>query len=79
MKLLSYICVLYIVYFQIAFTFGLAIAAMIQAVGHVSGGHINPAVSVAMAISLTISPLRALFYVVSQLTGAICGAAILYG
>lgn len=36
---------------HIALTFGLTIATMVQAVGHISGGHLNPAVSLAMVVT----------------------------
>ncbi|XP_048250980.1 aquaporin-4-like isoform X2 [Haliotis rufescens] len=64
---------------KISLAFGLAIMAMIQMFGHVSGGHINPAVSIAMAVSMNISVLRAFLYVVAQTIGAIIGAFILKG
>ncbi|WAR17101.1 AQP4-like protein, partial [Mya arenaria] len=48
-------------------------------VGHVSGGHMNPAVSLAMAVTLNISSIRALLYVIAQCAGAIAGSFILKG
>ncbi|KAM8975585.1 aquaporin-5-like [Pelodytes ibericus] len=63
---------------QIAIAFGLAIGTLVQAVGHVSGAHLNPAVTVAFLVGSHISILRALFYIVAQLVGAIAGAGILY-
>lgn len=64
---------------RIAFTFGLMIAVLIQMFGHVSGGHMNPAVSVGMAVALKISPLRAVLYVVAQCGGALLGSLLLKG
>ncbi|XP_005111061.2 aquaporin-5 isoform X2 [Aplysia californica] len=64
---------------KIAFAFGLAIMALIQMIGHVSGGHINPAVSIAMAVAMNITILRAVFYVIAQVVGAIIGGYILKG
>uniref|UniRef100_A0A670YL29 Aquaporin-5 n=2 Tax=Pseudonaja textilis TaxID=8673 RepID=A0A670YL29_PSETE len=64
---------------QISLTFGLAIATMVQTFGHISGGHINPAVTIAFFVGNQISFLRMLFYIVAQLLGAIAGAGILYG
>lgn len=55
----------------IAFTHGLVIMAMVYAVGHVSGGHINPAVTISMLITKNIGPRDAAGYVVFQLLGAI--------
>ncbi|NXX80751.1 AQP2 protein, partial [Urocolius indicus] len=63
---------------QIALAFGLAIGTLVQALGHVSGAHINPAVTVACLIGSQVSLVRAVFYVVAQLLGAVVGAAILH-
>lgn len=64
---------------QIALAFGLAIGTLVQAFGHISGAHINPAVTIAFFVGNQISLLRTLLYVVAQLVGAIAGAGILYG
>ncbi|XP_047407643.1 aquaporin-5 isoform X2 [Sciurus carolinensis] len=64
---------------QISMAFGLAIGTMAQALGPVSGGHINPAITLALLVGNQISLLRAVFYVAAQLVGAIAGAGILYG
>ncbi|XP_063813125.1 aquaporin-5-like [Pseudophryne corroboree] len=63
---------------QIAVTFGLGIGTVVQAVGHVSGAHLNPAVTVAFLMSSQISLLRAVCYVCAQLLGAVIGAGLLY-
>uniref|UniRef100_A0A8C8YP35 Aquaporin-5 n=1 Tax=Prolemur simus TaxID=1328070 RepID=A0A8C8YP35_PROSS len=63
---------------QISLAFGLAIGTMAQALGPVSGGHINPAITLALLLGNQISLLRAVFYVVAQLVGAIAGAGTLY-
>ena len=61
----------------IAATFGLVIMAMIYATGHLSGAHINPAVTVAFSVTRHF-PLRdAALYVPSQLAGAVSGALLL--
>jgi len=44
--------------------------------GHLSGGHFNPAVSFAVMIRGKLTPLRWVFYAISQVTGGICGAAL---
>ena len=59
-------------------TFGLAIGTLVQALGHVSGAHINPAVTVACLVGCHVSFLRAAFYVAAQLLGAVAGAALLH-
>ncbi|GFO22746.1 Aquaporin [Plakobranchus ocellatus] len=66
-------------YVCIALAFGLAIMALIQMIGHVSGGHINPAVTIAMAVAMKISIVRAFLYVTAQILGAIVGGFILKG
>ncbi|KAK7091111.1 hypothetical protein V1264_008840 [Littorina saxatilis] len=64
---------------KIALGFGLSIMALIQMIGHVSGGHINPAVTIAMAVALNISIARAVMYVAAQVLGAIVGGFLLKG
>ncbi|GAB1299831.1 Aquaporin-2 [Apodemus speciosus] len=63
---------------QIAVAFGLGIGTLVQTLGHVSGAHINPAVTVACLVGCHVSFLRAAFYVAAQLLGAVAGAAILH-
>ncbi|NXC89624.1 AQP2 protein, partial [Cercotrichas coryphoeus] len=63
---------------QIALAFGLAIGTLVQALGHVSGAHINPAVTLGCLLGSQLSLLRALFYVAAQLLGGVVGAAILH-
>lgn len=62
----------------ISLCFGLSIATMVQCFGHISGGHINPAVTAAMVVTRKLSLAKALFYVVAQCLGAVTGAGILY-
>lgn len=57
--------------------FGLGLLAAIFAFGHVSGGHFNPAVSVAMAIDGRLSPMDAAGYIISQIIGAIGASALI--
>lgn len=59
----------------IAVAHGLAIGIMVSAIGHVSGGHLNPAVTIGFWVTRKISTFDALFYWVAQLAG---GAAAAY-
>ncbi|XP_046292116.1 aquaporin-2 [Marmota monax] len=63
---------------QIAMAFGLGIGTLVQALGQVSGAHINPAVTVAFLVGCHVSFLRAAFYLAAQLLGAVAGAALLH-
>ena len=62
----------------VALAFGLTVLTMAYAIGHVSGCHLNPAVSFGLFVAGRF-PARDLGpYVAAQLVGAILGAAILY-
>jgi aquaporin Z len=61
----------------IALAFGIAVMVMVYAVGRISGGHFNPAVSMGAAIGGRVSWNEALAYVVTQVVGAIVGALAL--
>jgi MIP family channel proteins len=61
----------------IALAHGLAIALLVYATGHLSGGHLNPAVTLAAVVSRKIGPVKGAMYVVSQLAGAILAALLL--
>lgn len=64
---------------QIALSFGLSVGTLVWCLSHVSGGHINPAVTFAFFVTRHISLARALCYFVAQIIGAIVGAGILKG
>ncbi|XP_022613976.1 aquaporin-1-like [Seriola dumerili] len=64
---------------KVAFAFGLAIATLAQCIGHISGAHLNPAITLGILSSCQISVLRAFFYIVAQILGAVAGSAIVYG
>ena len=60
----------------VPFSFSLGLLAAIFAVGHVSGGHFNPAVTVAMVLDKRTLPVDAAGYIVAQAIGAIGAAAL---
>src|SRR5581483_11769800 len=61
----------------IALAHGLAIAIMVSAVGHISGGHFNPAVTFGFLVTRRLAPLLAVVYWVAQFAGAAVGALLL--
>jgi MIP family channel proteins len=61
----------------IALVFGLVIMVMIYATGHLSGAHINPAVTIAFTLSRHFPAREALAYIVAQCAGAIGAALVL--
>jgi len=65
-------------YVGIALAFGLAVLAMVYAIGGISGCHINPAITISMLVAGKISVRDAVFYIIFQCIGAIIGAGILY-
>ncbi|OZI61601.1 aquaporin Z [Bordetella genomosp. 11] len=62
----------------VALAFGLTVVTMAYAVGHISGGHFNPAVTVGLWAGGRIPSKDILPYVVSQVVGGIAAAAVLY-
>ena len=65
-------------YILTAFAFGLAIIAMAYGVGNISGGHVNPAVSIGVLISGGMSIKDFCGYVIFQILGALAGSGALY-
>ncbi len=61
----------------VALAHGLAIAVMIAAIGGVSGGHINPAVTFGFVITGRMSPATGAMYVAAQLVGAVLAGVVL--
>lgn len=55
----------------VPFAFGFGLLAAIYAFGHISGGHFNPAVTVAMVLDRRTDPMDAVGYIVAQIVGAI--------
>lgn len=62
----------------VSFAFGFSVLTMAYAVGHVSGGHFNPAVTIGLCTAGRIPGKSVIPYIVAQLAGAIAGAGILY-
>lgn len=61
----------------VPFSFGFGLLAAIFAFGHVSGGHFNPAVTVAAVIDRRTTPTDAVGYIVAQVAGAIAAAVVI--
>jgi aquaporin Z len=61
----------------IALAYGLTIAVMVSAVGHISGGHFNPAITLGFLVTGRLHPILAVVYWVAQFAGAIAAAALL--
>jgi aquaporin Z len=62
----------------VALAFGLTVVTMAYAIGHISGCHLNPAVSVGLWAGGRFSARDLPGYIIAQVLGAIAGAAILY-
>ncbi|KAG6600938.1 probable aquaporin PIP1-4 [Cucurbita moschata] len=63
----------------IAWAFGGMIFALVYCTAGISGGHINPAVTFGLFLARKLSLTRAIFYIVMQCLGAICGAGVVKG
>lgn len=61
----------------VALAHGLVLAIMVSSLGHISGAHFNPAVTIGAWVGGKIESGRAVVYVVAQLAGATAGAALL--
>jgi aquaporin Z len=62
----------------VALAFGLTVLTMAFAIGHISGCHLNPAVSVRLAVAKRFPGKELPAYVVAQVIGGIAAAAVLY-
>ncbi len=62
----------------VSLAFGLTVLTMVYALGHISGAHLNPAVTMGLWMGGRISAREILPYVVSQIAGAIAAAGVLY-
>lgn len=62
----------------VSIAFGLTVLTMAYAIGHISGCHLNPAVSIGLWVGGRFDKKELLPYIVSQVLGGIAGAAVLY-
>ena len=62
----------------VSLAFGLTVLTMVYAIGHISGGHLNPAVTIGLWTGKRIPASDLLPYIVSQVIGGIAGAGVLY-
>jgi aquaporin Z len=65
-------------YLGVSLAFGLTVLTMAYAVGHISGGHFNPAVTLGLAVAGRFGWGELVQYWVAQVLGGIAGAAVLY-
>ncbi len=65
-------------YLGIAFAFGISLLVMAYAIGPISGCHINPAVSIGLAVARKIPGSMLLIYIIAQVVGAIVAGAVLW-
>ena len=66
-------------YLGVALAFGVAVMVMVYAVGAISGGHFNPAVTVGLAIARRFPWADVIAYIVTQVVAATVAALVLYG
>jgi aquaporin Z len=62
----------------VSFAFGLTVLTMAYAIGHISGCHLNPAVSIGLAVGRRFRSSEVLPYIVAQVAGAILASFVLY-
>ncbi|TCC88203.1 aquaporin Z [Pedobacter frigiditerrae] len=67
-----------IAYVGVAWAFGLTVVTMAYAFGHISGAHLNPAVSIGAWVAGRLETKNLLPYIVAQVLGGIAAAALLY-
>ena len=62
----------------VSFAFGLTVLTMAYAIGHISGCHLNPAVSIGLLVGKRFPASDLIGYLVAQVAGGIAGAGVLY-
>src|SRR5246127_2801427 len=65
-------------FYGVALAFGLTVLTMAYAIGHISGCHLNPAVSFGLVAGKRFPVAEVLPYIVAQVIGGITGAGVLY-
>ncbi len=62
---------------EIALAYGLAMGIMVTALGHISGGHFNPAITIGFWVTRKLSTIDTVLYWIAQLAGGVCAAYVL--
>src|SRR3954462_4318926 len=62
----------------VSFAFGLTVLTMAYAVGHISGGHFNPAITIGVAVARRFDWIEAAPYIITQFVAAIAASATLW-
>lgn len=65
-------------YLGVSIAFGLTVVTMAYAIGHISGCHVNPAVTVGLAAGGRFPANQIVPYIVAQVVGGVIGGAVLY-
>jgi len=65
-------------YLGVSFAFGLTVVTMAYAIGHISGCHLNPAVSIGLVAGGRFKSSELPHYIIAQVLGAILAAAVIY-
>jgi aquaporin Z len=65
-------------FYGVAFAFGLTVLTMAYAIGHISGCHLNPAVSFGLVAGKRFPVSELMPYIIAQVIGAVAGAGLLY-